>query len=121
MLLRDSTFVETSLLDRSTGPSMDWDFAQGSGQRGPIKYNYDDIGTLSALAVVGPHMPPFDDLDIDSVVVPPVHCHRCGAAVGTTEFEGFEVGFYPPRGGQRPRVPDPGFRSRADRDGSRGE
>lgn len=28
------------------------------------------------------------DLDIDSVALPPEHCHRCGTAVGTREFEG---------------------------------
>ncbi|WP_435176838.1 NUDIX hydrolase [Halorussus sp. AFM4] len=28
--------------------------------------------------------------DVDSVAVEPDHCHRCGAAVGVTEFEGRE-------------------------------
>lgn len=33
-------------------------------------------------------MADFDSLDIESVAVEPDHCHRCGAALGTREFEG---------------------------------
>lgn len=40
-------------------------------------------------------MPPFTDLDITSVVVPPEHCPRCGADLGTTEFEGREEAWCP--------------------------
>ncbi|WP_440009588.1 NUDIX hydrolase [Halomicrococcus sp. SG-WS-1] len=31
-----------------------------------------------------------ESVDIDSVAVDPDHCHRCGAAVGSCEFEGRE-------------------------------
>lgn len=36
-------------------------------------------------------MDEFEALDVDSVAVEPEHCHRCGAALGTREFEGREV------------------------------
>lgn len=34
-------------------------------------------------------------VDIDSVVVDPDHCHRCGAALGICEFEGNEAPWCP--------------------------
>ena len=40
-------------------------------------------------------MPPFADLDIESVVVPPDRCHRCGTELGTTEFEGRQEAWCP--------------------------
>ncbi|NHN49581.1 NUDIX hydrolase [Halostella sp. JP-L12] len=37
----------------------------------------------------------FDFADIDAVAVDPDHCHRCGEAVGTCEFEGNEQPWCP--------------------------
>ena len=37
----------------------------------------------------------FDFADIDAVAVEPEHCQRCGAAVGTCEFEGREHAWCP--------------------------
>lgn len=37
----------------------------------------------------------FESIDIDSVAVEPDYCHRCGTAVGTTEFEGDDYPWCP--------------------------
>jgi 8-oxo-dGTP diphosphatase len=50
----------------------------------------------------------FEFSDIDSVAVEPDHCHRCGAAVGTCEFEGREYPWCPECDLVLSRCPVPG-------------
>ncbi|WP_435359958.1 NUDIX hydrolase [Haloarchaeobius sp. DFWS5] len=46
--------------------------------------------------------------DIDAVAVEPAHCHRCGAAVDTCDFEGREYPWCPDCDLVLSRVPAPG-------------
>lgn len=56
-------------------------------------------------------MTDFESVDIDSVAVEPDHCHRCGAELGTCDFEGREYPWCPECDPVLSRNPVPGVQA----------